>query len=217
MKMKTKLIALSVLAASVVSASSMAAITDGQLDFNWQGVIPTNPITSSTASWAFVDGFDNIYSPTTEQLTVKLDDKGDMTAASVKPYDFFIIPVDTAKLASSNTLPAIGAHVDRSTTATFSANGVKAYLGANPVSTGLNGGKQLTLAKDVVAKEGEVAIVLNGLPLAVGSLAAIDLNTMATKDVHVNIAFNAKANKVDVTENASINFVAPVIFSVDVM
>ena len=207
MKMKKKLIALSILAASVVSASSMAAVTTGQLTFNWQGVIPTSPVVSS--AWAFVDGLDNVFIPGTEQLRVNLDDKGDMTAVSVQPYDFFIVPV----VAS-----ATSGHIDRDAVKTFATNGIKAYLGTNPVSNGFNGDKQLTLATKALADASQVAITLNGTPLVVGSSGAIDVGMdTAKKEAHVSIELNTKVEKADITEGGSISFTAPVIFAADIV
>lgn len=52
--MKKNLLITSVLAMATVSGSVLAAVTNGQLTFNWQGVVPSAPVTQS--SWAFVNG-----------------------------------------------------------------------------------------------------------------------------------------------------------------
>ncbi|RIQ11100.1 Cro/Cl family transcriptional regulator, partial [Salmonella enterica subsp. enterica serovar Newport str. CFSAN000835] len=64
--MKKKVLA-SALTFVLASGSAMAAVTTGQLTFNWQAVVPTAPVTST--AWAFVDGLDIPFVPGTEQLT----------------------------------------------------------------------------------------------------------------------------------------------------
>ncbi|HFW3091720.1 TPA: Cro/Cl family transcriptional regulator, partial [Salmonella enterica subsp. enterica serovar Reading] len=104
--------------------------------------------------------------PGTEQLNIVVDPatKG-ITATSVKPYDFFIVPV-TAK-------PTPGVPVTRDPTGNL--NKVEAFLSSTPVSNGFVGNKQLTLSTAAVAADGQVAVNLNGKPLAVGSANAMDV------------------------------------------
>lgn len=207
MKMKTKLIALSVLAASVVSASSMATVTNGQLVFNWEGAIPVSSVNKNT-TWEFVDGLNNVYKPAKEALHVDVDAKsGGMTAVSAQPYDFYIVP----------EVSVLNSVVTRDATKTFTTNGVKAYLGAVPVSTGFNGNKQLAVSSTAIATDGEVAITLNGTPLTVGSTNSVDVAKTGASEAHVSIQLNAKAANTDITEGASIGFTAPVIFAVDLV
>ncbi|WP_032243344.1 CS5 fimbrial major subunit CsfA [Escherichia coli] len=203
--MKKNLLITSVLAMATVSGSVLAAVTNGQLTFNWQGVVPSAPVTQS--SWAFVNGLDIPFTPGTEQLNIPLDSNKDITARSVKPYDFFIVPV------SGNVTP--GAPVTRDTSANI--NSVNAFLSSVPVSNGFVGNKQLTLSTAVEAAKGEVAITLNGQALKVGS-ASPTVVTVASnkKESHISIDMNAKAAAADVAEGAAINFVAPVTFAVDI-
>ncbi|WP_032243367.1 CS7 fimbrial biogenesis major subunit CsvA [Escherichia coli] len=203
--MKKKLLIASVLAMATVSGSVLAAVTNGQLTFNWQGGVPSAPVTKNT--WAFVNGLDIPFTPGTEQLNITLGaDKG-ITARSVKPYDFFIVPV-------TGTVTA-GSPVTRSDTT--SMNSVKAFLSSEPVSNGFVGNKQLTLSTTAEAVTGQVAITLNGQPLKVGSAnattVAMDTNK---KESHISIDMNAKASASDVAEGSAINFVAPVTFAVDI-
>lgn len=202
--MKKKLLIASVLAMATVSGSVLAAVTNGQLTFNWQGVVPSAPVTNS--SWAFVNGLDIPFTPGTEQLNITLGaDKG-ITARSVKPYDFFIVPV-TGQVTA-------GSPVTRNTS---TMNSVKAFLSSEPVSNGFVGNKQLTLSTTAEAVTGQVAITLNGQPLKVGSAnattVAMDTNK---KESHISIDMNAKASASDVAEGSAINFVAPVTFAVDI-
>lgn len=201
--MKKKLIALSVLVASVASTSSMAVTTNGQLTFNWQGVVPVSPVTQTT--WAFVDGLDMPFTPGTEQLNIVVDSgTKNITAVAVQPYDFFIVPITGNASA--------GTAVTRNPNATL--NTINAYLGSEPVSGGFVGNKQLALATAATATNGQVAITLNGTPLRVGSTNGISV-TSANNEAHVSIQLNARAVAADVDEGAALSFTAPVIFSVD--
>ncbi|ENG63249.1 CS5 fimbrial subunit [Escherichia coli p0305293.4] len=154
-----------------------------------------------------MNGLDIPFTPGTEQLNITLDSNKDITARSVKPYDFFIVPV------SGNVTP--GAPVTRDTSANI--NSVNAFLSSVPVSNGFVGNKQLTLSTAVEAAKGEVAITLNGQALKVGS-ASPTVVTVASnkKESHISIDMNAKAAAADVAEGAAINFVAPVTFAVDI-
>lgn len=202
--MKKKLLIASVLAMATVSGSVLAAVTNGQLTFNWQGVVPSAPVTNS--GWAFVNGLDIPFTPGTEQLNITLGADKSITARSVKPYDFFIVPV-TGQVTA-------GTPVTRNTSA---MNSVKAFLSSEPVSNGFVGNKQLTLSTTAEAVTGQVAITLNGQPLKVGSAnattVAMDTNK---KESHISIDMNAKASASDVAEGSAINFVAPVTFAVDI-
>ncbi|HGB5310402.1 TPA: Cro/Cl family transcriptional regulator [Salmonella enterica subsp. enterica serovar Poona] len=208
--MKKNLLAMSVLGLAVVSGSAMAAVgavTNGQLTFNWQGGVPTAPVTQST--WAFVDGLDMPFIPGTEQLNIVVDPttKG-ITATSVKPYDFFIVPVDSKQPVTPGT------PVTRDPTGNL--NKVEAFLSSTPVSNGFVGNKQLTLSAAAVAQDGQVAVNLNGQPLKVGSTNPTDVTVSNSKEAHVVIDMNAKAAATDVKEGASLSFVAPVTFAVDI-
>ncbi|EBS5580250.1 Cro/Cl family transcriptional regulator [Salmonella enterica subsp. enterica serovar Newport] len=208
--MKKNLLAMSVLGLAVVSGSAMAAgatVTNGQLTFNWQGVVPTAPVTQTT--WAFVDGLDMPFTPGTEQLNIVVDPTTkNITATSVKPYDFFIVPVD----ATSTITP--GTPVKRDPTA--SLNKVEAFLSSTPVSNGFVGNKQLALSTTPVATDGEVAVTLNGQLLKVGSTNPTNVTVSNAKEAHVVIDMNAKAVAADVKEGASLSFVAPVTFAVSI-
>ena len=203
--MKKSLFAVSVLSIAIVSGSAAAAVTTGQLNFNWQGLVPTAPVTNT--AWAFVDALDMPYTPGTEQLNVVLDNttKG-LTATGVKKYDFFVVPITGAATP--------GTPVTRGTT----LNSVKAYLGSAPVSSGFVGNKQLTLSTAAAAADGEVAITMNGTALSVGSATSTTVPVTAgtNPEAHVVIDMNAKAASADVIEGGAISFTAPVVFSVDI-
>ncbi|ENB2032881.1 Cro/Cl family transcriptional regulator [Salmonella enterica] len=200
-----KMLLSSALALSVMSGSAMAAVTTGQLTFNWQAVVPSAPVTSTT--WAFVDGRDIPFVPGTEQLRVTRDDSG-IKAVSVTPYDFFIVPVD-GKVVE-------GTPVTRAADTVNIKNAVKVYLASSPVSNGLVGNKQLALSTTAQAAAGNIAINVNGTPLKIGSLAATTIGKTSDKDEHVDIDMNASIAKADVADGASISFVAPVVFAVDI-
>lgn len=200
-----KILLSSALALSVISGSAMAAVTTGQLTFNWQAVVPSAPVTST--AWAFVDGRDIPFVPGTEQLRVTRDDSG-IKAVAVTPYDFFIVPV-TGSVTD-------GTPVTRAADTVTVKNPVSVYLASSPVSSGLVGNKQLDLSTAALAEAGKIAININGKPLKVGSLAATKIGTTSDKDEHISIDMNASIAKSDVTDGASISFVAPVIFAVDI-
>lgn len=201
--MKKTLLAASVLSLVAISSSVSAAVTTGQLNFNWQGVVPTAPVVGT--GWAFVDALDIPYIPGTEQVNVVMDNVTKAISISgVKPYDFFVVPVTGAVTP--------GTAVTRGTT----LNSVNAYLGTNPVSGGFIGNKQLPLSTAALATDGEVAITLNGLPLKIGSASPTIVPVTATKEAHVVIDVNAKAVAADVAEGSSISFTAPVVFAVDI-
>ncbi|EAA5441615.1 Cro/Cl family transcriptional regulator [Salmonella enterica subsp. diarizonae] len=200
--MKNTILA-SVLALTAVSGSAMAAVTTGQLTFNWQGVIPVVPVTGN--AWAFVDGRDIPYIPGTEQLNISRTATG-IKAVSGKAYDFFIVPI-------TGTVTA-GTPVTRDAAKTL--NSVNAFLGSNPVSGGLTGNKQLTLSTTPDAADGQIAVNINGTPLKVGSTAAVAVGKASDKEEHVVIDMNASIATADVKDGASLTFTAPVVFAVDV-
>lgn len=202
--MKKNLLSLSMLMLSAISSGAMAATTTGQLNFNWSGVVPTSPVTST--AWAFVDGMNMPYTPGTEALNVSLDQQGDLTAVGVKPYDFFIVPVTGA------TTPGQAANVDK----TKQYNSIKAFLGTAPISGGFVGNKQLTLSTNATANNGEVAVTLNGQALQIGDANATTLTNPAGYQAHMLVDVNAKAAATDVAEGSAISFSAPVIFAVDI-
>ncbi|EDQ5534011.1 Cro/Cl family transcriptional regulator [Salmonella enterica] len=193
----------SVLTLTAVSGSTMAAVTTGQLTFNWQGVIPTAPVTSG--SWAFVDSRDIPFVPGTEQLNISRTTTG-IKAVSGKNYDFFIVPI------TGTATP--GTAVTRE--ATKPMNSVKAFLGSNPVSGGLVGNKQLTLSTSSEAADGQIAVNLNGNPLKVGNENATTIGTATDHEEHITIGMNAAIATADVKDGASLSFVAPVVFAVDI-
>lgn len=199
-----KMLLSSALALSVISGSAMAAVTTGQLTFNWQAVVPSAPVTSS--AWAFVDGRDIPFIPGTEQLRVTRDASG-IKAVSVNPYDFFIVPV-TGSVED-------GKPVTRAAD-TASLKSVNVYLASSPVSNGLVGNKQLDLSTDAQAAAGKIAININGKPLKVGASNPTQIGAATDKDEHVDIDMNASIAKADVADGSSISFVAPVIFAVDI-
>lgn len=201
--MKKNLLVASTFALAVLSSSVMAATTTGQLTFNWQGVVPTTPVTGT--GWAFIDGLDIPYTPGTEQVNVVVDNTSKaIIVTGVKPYDFFIVPVTGAV--------APGTAVTRGTT----LNTVKAYLASEPVSGGFIGNKQLAMSTTDTATDGQVAVTLNGKALKVGSVGASDVTIAGTSVAHVVINVNAKAAAADVVEGSSISFTAPVVFAVDI-
>ncbi|EBF2131894.1 Cro/Cl family transcriptional regulator [Salmonella enterica] len=200
--MKNTILA-SVLALTAVSGSAMAAVATGQLTFNWQGVIPTAPATST--AWAFVDSRDIPYIPGTEQLNISRTATG-IKAVSGKAYDFFIVPI--------TGVATTGAPVTRDTAKTL--NSVNAFLGSDPVSGGLTGNKQLTLSTTQDAADGQIAVNINGTPLKVGSTAAVTVGKAGGKEEHVAIDMNASIATADVKDGASLTFTAPVVFAVDI-
>lgn len=203
--MKKNLLVASALTLAVMSGSAMAAVTNGQLTFNWQGVVPTGPVTQG--SWAFVDGLDMPFVPGTEQLNIVVNPTTQkVTATSVKPYDFYIVPVTGAV--------TIGTPVTRDPTATL--NSVNAFLSSTPVSNGLVGNKQLSLGTTALASDGQVTVNLNGTPLKVGSTNPTLVSVSNGKEAHISIDMNAVAVAGDVDAGASLSFVAPVTFAVDI-
>lgn len=200
--MKNTILA-SVLALTAVSGSAMAAVTTGQLTFNWQGVIPATPATNT--AWAFVDSRDIPYIPGTEQLNISRTATG-IKAVSGKAYDFFIVPITGTATA--------GTPVTRDAAKTL--NSVNAFLGSNPVSGGLTGNKQLTLSTAPDAADGQIAVNINGTPLKVGSTAAVAVGKASDKEEHVAIDMNASIATADVKDGASLTFTAPVVFAVDI-
>ncbi|EHM5497526.1 Cro/Cl family transcriptional regulator [Salmonella enterica] len=202
--MKKKVLA-SALTFVLASGSAMAAVTTGQLTFNWQAVVPTAPVTST--AWAFVDGLDIPFVPGTEQLNIARTATG-IKAVSLKPYDFFIVPVDTTSTITNGT------PVKRDTTKPLLAT--KVFLGSMPVSNGLVGNKQLELSTTKDAVDGQIAINVNGKPLKVGSNAATPIGSATDHEEHIVIDMNASIPNADVKDGASLSFVAPVIFAVDI-
>ncbi|ECV1146398.1 Cro/Cl family transcriptional regulator [Salmonella enterica subsp. enterica] len=202
--MKKKVLA-SALTFVLASGSAMAAVTTGQLTFNWQAVVPTAPVTST--AWAFVDGLDIPFVPGTEQLNIARTATG-IKAVSLKPYDFFIVPVDTTSTITNGT------PVKRDTTKPLLAT--KVFLGSMPVSNGLVGNKQLELSTTKDAVDGQIAINVNGKPLKVGSNAATSIGSATDHEEHIVIDMNASILNADVKDGASLSFVAPVIFAVDI-
>ncbi|HGG6756606.1 TPA: Cro/Cl family transcriptional regulator [Salmonella enterica subsp. enterica serovar Java] len=198
-----KLVLTSALTLMLASGSAMAAVTNGQLTFNWQAVVPTEPVTSTT--WAFVDGLDIPFVPGTEQLNVTRTNTG-IKAVSLKPYDFFIVPI------TGTATP--GTAVTRDKTKPLLATNV--FLGSIPVSNGLVGNKQLALSTVKEATDGQIAINVNGQPLKVGSAAAITIGSATDHEERIAIDMNASVVKADVKDGASLSFVAPVIFAVDI-
>lgn len=202
--MKKKVLA-SALTFVLASGSAMAAVTTGQLTFNWQAVVPTAPVTST--AWAFVDGLDIPFVPGTEQLNIARTATG-IKAVSLKPYDFFIVPVDTTSTITNGT------PVKRDMTKSLLAT--KVFLGSMPVSNGLVGNKQLELSTTKDAVDGQIAINVNGKPLKVGSNAATSIGSATDHEEHIVIDMNASIPNADVKDGASLSFVAPVIFAVDI-
>lgn len=204
--MKKSLLAVSALSLAIMSGSASAAVANGQLTLNWQGVVPTAPVAAT--AWAFVDALDVPYVAGTEQLNISLDTTGNLTATGVKPYSFYIVPV-------TGTVTA-GTPVTRDPTA--NVNDIFAYLGTEPVSGGFVGNKQLDLAAAVVPADGEVAITLNGAALKVGSADQIKVPhaTAAGSATNISIDLSAKVAAADFTEGTSISFTAPVVFAVDI-
>ncbi|EDZ6276110.1 Cro/Cl family transcriptional regulator, partial [Salmonella enterica] len=175
-----------------------------QLTFNWQGVVPAAPVNSD--AWAFVDGLDIPYTPGTEQLNILVDPATkDASIASVKPYDFFIVPV------TGPVTPGVAV-----TRGAGPMNNMKAFLATNPISGGFVSNKQLAPAAGPQAVNGEVAVTLNGQIMKVGSTNAVTITPTAATEAHVLVDINAKAASADVQEGASVSFTAPVIFSVDI-
>lgn len=202
--MKKKVLA-SALTFVLASGSAMAAVTTGQLTFNWQAVVPTAPVTST--AWAFVDGLDIPFVPGTEQLNIARTATG-IKAVSLKPYDFFIVSVDTTATITNGT------PVKRDTTKPLLST--KVFLGSMPVSNGLVGNKQLELSTTKDAVDGQIAINVNGKPLKVGSNAATSIGSATDHEEHIVIDMNASIPNADVKDGASLSFVAPVIFAVDI-
>ncbi|HIC6969607.1 Cro/Cl family transcriptional regulator [Salmonella enterica] len=198
-----KLVLTSALTLMLASGSAMAAVTNGQLTFNWQAVVPTAPVTST--AWAFVDGLDMPFVPGTEQLNVTRTTTG-IKAVSLKPYDFFIVPV-------TGTITP-GTAVKRDTAKPLAAT--KVFLGSVPVSNGLVGNKQLALSTAKEAGDGQIAINVNGQPLKVGNVGAITIGSATDHEEHIAIDMNASVVNADVQDGASLSFVAPVIFAVDI-
>ncbi|EBH8950668.1 Cro/Cl family transcriptional regulator [Salmonella enterica] len=200
-----KIVLASALTFVLASGSAMAAVTTGQLTFNWQAVVPTAPVTS--AAWAFVDGLDIPFVPGTEQLNIARTATG-IKAVSLKPYDFFIVPVDNTATITNGT------PVKRDTTKPLLATNV--FLGSMPVSNGLVGNKQLQLSTVKDAVDGQIAINVNGKPLKVGSNAATTIGSATDHEEHIVIDMNASIPNADVKDGASLSFIAPVIFAVDI-
>lgn len=201
--MKKNLLAASVLSLAIMSGSAIAAVTNGQLTFNWQGVVPTVPV--AQGSWAFVDGLDMPFIPGTEQLNITVDPTTKaISANSIKPYDFYIVPVTGDATA--------GKPVTRGE----KLNSVNAFLASAPVSNGFVGNKQLALSTTAAAAAGQVAINLNGQPLKVGSTNPTVIQVSNGKEAHVAITVNAAAASADVLQGATLSFVAPVTFAVDI-
>ncbi len=204
--MRKNLLAISsAMALAVLSGSAAGAVTNGQLTFNWQGVVPASPVTSS--AWAFVDGLDIPFTPATEALNI-ISNTNTVDMTAVKPTSFFIVPVKTPV--------APGAPVTRDDAATV--NKINAFLGSAPVSGGFVGNKQLALATTATPTEGEVAITLNGQPLKVGSAAPLSVapTTGGGSATPIEISMSAKAALTDVTDGAAVSFTAPVVFAVDI-
>lgn len=201
--MKKTLLTISALA--LMQGSALAAVTNGQLTFNWQGVVPTSPVTQT--NWAFIDGLNLPFTPVTEQLNIVVDSATkDVSITSAKPYDFYIAPVTGAIKA--------GTPVTRDTNATM--NSVNAFLASTPVSKGFVGNKQLILSGQAKATTGQVAINLNGQPLKVGSTSPTTITVNNNKEAHITMEVNAAADAASVNEGASLSFVAPVTFAVDI-
>lgn len=204
MKIRKNVMALSALLMALTAGTASAAVTTGQLTFNWQGLVPTAPVTGT--GWAFVDSLDFPFTPLAGQLSIVENTAGGFTATSTAPIDFFIKPVDGAVTPGTAVTPST----------TVPLNGIQAYLGSNPVSGGLIGNKQLTPASTPTPTPGEVALTVNGAVLAVGAGAGIPVDLTGTTEAHVSIDINANIADGDAAEGASITFNAPVVFAVDI-
>lgn len=184
---KNSVIAASLFVASVSFAN--AAVTNGSLNFNWQGVIPADPIT--TGDWKFTDALGADYVPTTQMLTFQKSPDKSMLANSASNVSFFI---------NSNTTEL---------------NKVSVYLGSNPISSGLEGSKQLTLATTTTPTNDQISIVMNGLPLQVGSAKTVDLAGVAGNQALIELSVSAKIGETSYKPGSSVSFSAPIIFAVD--
>ncbi|HFW3090912.1 TPA: Cro/Cl family transcriptional regulator [Salmonella enterica subsp. enterica serovar Reading] len=200
-----KLLLSSALALSVISGSAMADIHNGQLTFSWQAAIPSAPILDS--KWAFVDALDIAWEPAGAEELKVTKGTGNITLASLKPFDFFIAPV-TGKADPGNK-------ITRPTPA-ISITGVDVFLASNPVTTGLVDGKQLGVSANAVAGDNEVAITLNGEPLQVGSGNQKAVSVTSGKDPHIVIEANAKIANGQYVDGGSISISAPVVFAVNI-
>ncbi|EBC6662448.1 Cro/Cl family transcriptional regulator [Salmonella enterica] len=203
--MRKNILAMSAMTLVVLSGSAAAAATNGQLTFNWQGVVPTAPVTSG--AWAFVDGLDIPFTPVTEALNI-VSNAASVDITALKPTSFFIVPVTGPVTA--------GVPVTRNTTGTV--NSINAFLGSAPVSGGFVGNKQLNLSTATTPAVGEVAITLNGQSLKVGSASPLSVTPSAAagSETPIEISMSAKAAPSDVTDGAAVSFTAPVVFAVDI-
>ena len=206
MKIRKNVMALSALLMALTAGTASAAVTTGQLTFNWQGLVPTAPVTAT--GWAFVDSLDIPFTPVTGQLNIVENTAGGFTATSTAPIDFFIVPID------GTATP--GTPVTRSVTAEM--NNIEVYMGSNPVSGGLTGNKQLAVSTTAAPAEGEVALTMNGQPLQVGLASAITptMTTGAGNEAHINIDILANIADGDATAGSAITFNVPVVFGVDI-
>ncbi|EFT4510252.1 Cro/Cl family transcriptional regulator [Salmonella enterica subsp. enterica serovar Stanley] len=201
-----KILLSSALALSVMSGSAMAATETGSLTFNWQAVVPSAPVNGT--SWAFVDAQDIPFIPASELLKIKRESNGNIQVNSLKPFEFFVVPV--------SSIPSDGTPVVRDGAKTISS--VKAFLASTPISNGLVGSQQLNLGTDVKAKAGEISVVVNGQPLQLGVENPVEVVSSAAqgKGARVTVDMNANIQKDKVIDGAGISFNAPVIFTVDI-
>lgn len=202
-----KILLSSALALSVMSGSAMAATETGSLTFNWQAVVPSAPVNGT--SWAFVDSQDIPFIPASEVLKIKRENSGDIKVNSLKPFEFFVVPVKGDVVN--------GSPVTRDTVKTIGS--VNAFLASTPISNGLAKNEQLKLGAGETAGTGEISVVVNNHALKLGvenPVEVVSAGTAAGKGARVTVDMNAYIEKAKVIDGAGISFNAPVIFQVDI-
>ncbi|MCA4698424.1 hypothetical protein LDQ03_04970 [Aeromonas hydrophila] len=179
-----------VVSALLVAGAANAVVENGSLSFQWQGTTPAMPVVPAT--WRFVDALGASYTPTNISLNMVRESDGSLSVNSASNHSFFVA-VDNGTL---NTLDA--------------------YLGSNPTSTGLVASRQLALAATASPGVDQVAILMNGTPLRVGSANKVTAGGTGSQR-SIDISLSAKIAPSSFTERTIIGVSAPVIFSVDIV
>ncbi|PSU87486.1 hypothetical protein [Photobacterium kishitanii] len=140
------------LGTSLVSVSSMAAAKDGNLNFNFQGVIPAKAVTP--ADWSFVTTSGATYNPTSIALSAVSQADGSYNLETLSPEVFAIKVTSGAFTASSkiqatlssSSVSGTGLLGDTSTLApTVKINGVSLSSTAADVATPASGATQVPM------------------------------------------------------------------------
>ncbi|MGL5264681.1 MAG: hypothetical protein ACRC9E_00335 [Plesiomonas shigelloides] len=174
-----KLVGLVGLAAIISSFSAVSAPTDGNLNFNFQGVIPPAAITPG--SWKFVDLAGSDYVPSSIPLSTSRNNDGSYSLSMVNPEIFAI------QTAAQGSNFASGSKIQASVVSTI-VNGSALNVDANGVASvtpviSINGIDLTDVAQDIASPTGDKATL--------SMTAKVDLPKDAVKDTGGNVSMTS--------------------------